>query len=270
MKKHISTHEAPSGFNAKTAILWSLTVYVVWTLMTYLLEGRIRLIHNPTMVGRYMYVLIANVLIGTLGAIWVIRSSLKSQVVTLKQLGFRSPGRTLLTIVIAIVIGSIYLFLMRPSGMPWLVVVNGYIQVLTVSIAEVVVCWALIGASFESLMKSKGKFWSVLTGTVAAVLLFSVYHIGHSAPFNQLRMMFFLLFPGIVTSLFYFLSRDMYATILFHNFQGTVGVVGSLKNPDALNRLVYPLYLLMLLSLVALIAADLLLARRAASTRDSE
>ena len=218
MAKHISTQEAPSGSNAKTAILWSLTVYVVWTLMTYLLEGRIRLVHNPTIAGRYMYVFIANVLIGTLGAVWVIRSFLKSQVVTLKQLGFRSPGRTLLTTVIAIVIGSTYLFLMRPADVPWLVVVNGYMQVLTVSIAEVVVCWALIGASFESLVKSKGKFLSVLAGTVAAVLLFSVYHIGYSAPFNQIKMMFFLLFPGIVTSLFYFLSRDIYATILLHNF----------------------------------------------------
>jgi hypothetical protein len=194
------------------------------------------------------------------------RLSLDARVVTLKQLGFRSSDRTFLVVVIAVVIGSVYLFVMQPADVPWLVVVNGYVQVLTVSIAEVVVCWGLIGTSFESLAKSKGEWLSVLLGTIAATLLFSVYHIGHSAPFNQVKMMMFLLFPGIITSLFYFISRDIYATILFHNFQGTVGVVGSLENPDVLNRLVYPLYLLLLLSLIALIGVDLFLMRRATST----
>lgn len=259
-----TTHNTSSASKTTTAIVWSLAVYLIWTLATYFLEGRIRLVHNPTITGRYLYVVIANILIGTLGAIWVMRSSLNARVVTLKQLGFRSPGRTFLTILIAVVIGSAYLFAMRPSDVPWLVVVNGYVQVLTVSIAEVVVCWGLIGTSVERLTTSKGKWLSLLLATVAATGLFSVYHIGHSAPFNQVNMMVFLLFPGIMTSLFYFISRDIYATILFHNFQGTVGVVGSLENPDVLNRLVYPLYLLLLLSLIALIGADLFLTRRAA------
>jgi hypothetical protein len=140
---------------------------------------------------------------------------------------------------------------------------NGYAQVLTVSIAEVVVCWVLVGASFEALAKSKGKFLSLPAGILAATVLFSVYHVGHSAPFNEIKMMLVLLVPGIVTSLFYFVSREIYATILFHNFQGTFGVLSNLENPENLNRPLYPLYFLAIFAVVALITADRLLVRRA-------
>jgi hypothetical protein len=222
------------------------------------------LYQQPTIAGRYTYVLIANVVIGTIAAIWVIRSLLSSESVTMTQIGFRSVGRTLITIVIAIVIGVVFvsLMLMRPASVPLLVIINGYAQVLPVSIAEIVVCWALVGATFESLTKSKGRVASLLVGIVAATVFFSVYHIGHSAPFNQVNMMLFLLVPGIITSLFYFISREIYATILFHNFQGIIGVISNLKNPEILNRPLYPLYFLVLLSIVALVGADMLLARR--------
>jgi hypothetical protein len=47
-------------------------------------------------------------------------------------------------------------------------------QVLPVSIAEVMVCWALIGSSFESLAKNntKKRFVSVIVGAIAASVLF--------------------------------------------------------------------------------------------------
>jgi len=44
-----------------------------------------------------------------------------------------------------------------------------------------------------------------------------------------------------------------------------VGVISNLENPDILNRPLYPLYLLMLIAVLALIGADLLLARRAST-----
>jgi hypothetical protein len=70
-----------------------------------------------------------------------------------------------------------------------------------VSIAEVVVCWALVGASFEALTKPKGKLVAMPVGIITATLLFAVYHVAHSAPFNQLNMVLFLLIPGLLTSL---------------------------------------------------------------------
>jgi hypothetical protein len=263
MGRSVSSDEIKGKSKATEAILWSMAVYGVWTLATYVLEGRINLLQQPTVVGRYVYVLIANVLIGTIGAVWVIRSSVNSGVQSLTQIGFRSPGRTALISAIAFVIGMAYLFLLRPAAWSPLVVLNGYAQVLTVSIAEIVVCWALVGTGCESLAKSKGKLPSLLAGVLAATVFFSLYHVGHSAPFNQIHMMLILLMPGILTSLFYFIGREIYSTVIFHNFQGTFGVLSNLKNPEMLDRPLYPLYLLVLLGIAALIAADIFIARRA-------
>ena len=263
MARSVSTREIRVGSRITSPVLWSIAVYLVWTLATYALEGRVNLLQQPTIAGRYTYVLIANVLIGTIWAFWVLRSLLSSQAVSLIQMGFRSLGRTAVTIAIALGIGGGYLFFVRPPTWSLLVIINGYTQVLTVSIAEIVVCWALVGTNFELLTKSKGKPLSLLAGILAATLLFAVYHVGHSAPFNQIRMMLILLMPGIMTSLFYFISREIYATILFHNFQGTFGVLSNLKNPELLDRPLYPLYFLVLLAVAGLIVADRFLARRA-------
>jgi hypothetical protein len=127
-----------------------------------------------------------------------------------------------------------------------------------VSFAEVVVCWALVGVSFEALARPKGKLIAILVGIITANLLFAVYHFAHSAPFNQLNMVLFLLIPGLLTSLVYFLGRDIYATILFHNFLGMTGVMQNI-DLTFFSQPLYPLYGLALISVLALIGADLLL-----------
>lgn len=204
------TPEFRQGSKAASAIVWSVGVWLLWTLATYLLENRVDLYQRPTVAGRYAYVLIANAAIGTIGAVWAIRRLVNSGFVTLTQDGFRSAGRTLIAVVTAVIIGALYGSLLLPASVPLLVIVNGYVQVLPVTIAEIVVCWALVGTAFESLLKPKSRAASLLVGVAGATLFFSVYHIGHSPPFNQVGMMLFLLAPGIVTSLFYFISRDVY------------------------------------------------------------
>jgi hypothetical protein len=70
---------------------------------------------------------------------------------------------------------------------------------LPVSIAEVMVCWALVGSSFESLAKNNNKgriVSSVIIGGVAASVLFEVYYYAHSPPFNQTSMVLFLMLPS--------------------------------------------------------------------------
>jgi hypothetical protein len=246
---------------ATTAVLLSLSVYLLWTIATYLLEGRINLLQQPTIGGRYVYVLVANVLIGTVGALWVLRWLLTSQVVTLAQVGFRSLRRTLVVAAIGAVLGFGLLLQSQPISLAPLVLWNGFAQVLPVSIAEVVVCWVLVGASFEALARPKGKLIAILVGIIAANLLFAVYHFAHSAPFNQLTMVLFLLIPGLLTSLVYFVGRDIYATILFHNFLGMTGVIQNI-DLTFFSQPLYPLYGLVLTSILALIGADLLLIRR--------
>jgi hypothetical protein len=90
-------------------------------------------------------------------------------------LGFRSLGRTLIASLIALVVGGGLFVLQGPPSLNPLVIFNGFAQVLPVSIAELVVCWAVIGGSFEALAKPKGKVLAVIVGIVAANFLFGVY-----------------------------------------------------------------------------------------------
>lgn len=243
------------------AILLALGVYLLWTAVTYLLEGRTGLLQNPTPAGRAIYVLSANVAIGIGLAVWALRMFVMSNIAGAKQLGFQPLKRTIIAGLIAVAAGGGLFLLQNPPSLNPLVLFNGFAQVLPVSIAEVVVCWAVIGGSFEAWAKPKGKVVGMIVGIVAANFLFGVYHYAHSAPFNQTWMVFFLMIPGLVTSLVYFLGRDLYATILFHNFLGMTGVM---QNVDLarFSQPIYHLYILLIISLIVLVAADVFFIRR--------
>jgi hypothetical protein len=75
----------------KQIVLASISVYMVWVIATYMLEGRILTLLRPEAVFEHIaYTFVANFLIGTVVAVWVVRSFLKSGIVTLKQSGFSS------------------------------------------------------------------------------------------------------------------------------------------------------------------------------------
>lgn len=232
-----------------------LGIYLLWTIGTYLLEGRINLLQEPTPAGRTIYILIVNVIIGTGIALWVLRSLILSKALPGKQLGFQPVKRTVVVSLVAAMLGFGFFLLQKPVSLNPLVVWNVFSQVLPVTIAEVVVCWAVIGGTVETVTRPKVKWLATITGVVAADVLFGVYHFAHSAPFNQVNMVLFLMIPGLITSLVYFIGRDLYATILFHNFLGMAGV---LQNVDLalFSQPLYLFYILMAISVVCLIAGD--------------
>jgi hypothetical protein len=204
---------------------------------------------------------VANILIGTVIALLAMQLALKSRLVTLPQLGLRSPGHTLKFGFLAIVLGlGFLLFQGLPSPNP-VVLLNGFAQVLPTSISEVVVCWAVVGTSVETFTSPWGRMRSAVIGAVVTIILFGVYHFAHSAPFNEVRMVFFLMIPAIATSLFYFFGRNLYATAILHNFLGLYGVLQSI-DLVTFSRPMIPLYVMMLISVVALIGTDLFLRRQ--------
>jgi hypothetical protein len=171
-----------------------------------------------------------------------------------------------------------------------IVIANIFAQTLPTSIAEVVVCWAVVGTAFESLVRSKmqGKDdldskkevilhleWTairrrkittasllcLIVGSIISIVLFGVYHFAHSPPFNQANMVLFLMIPAILTSVFYFIGREIYSTITIHNFLALIGVSGSI-DVTALTQPLYPIMIIALVSVVALIASDMFLIRR--------
>ncbi|HZD34327.1 MAG TPA: hypothetical protein VE130_03895 [Nitrososphaeraceae archaeon] len=275
-------------------ILLSISIYIVWTLTTYILEGRVNLLQRVDPIGRIEYAVIANILVGTVFAFMMLKPSLRANFVTSKQLGFQSLRRTLTLVIIAIVIGfALFITSDRPATASTnpIVIANIFAQTLPTSIAEVVVCWAVIGTAFESLVRlrmhekgdnpdwKKGAIlyldWtsikqrkmttfsvvSLIVGGIVSIVLFGIYHVAHSPPFNQPDMILFLMIPALLTSIFFFIGRDIYSTITIHNFLALIGISGSI-DVTALTQPLYPIMIIALVSVIVLIASDTFLIRR--------
>lgn len=91
----------------KILIAIPVAVYLVWVLATYLLEGRISLLQKPDPVARLIYAIVANIAIGTVAAIWLLKPSISSRFLAIRQLGFQSLKRILITITLAGIIGFV-------------------------------------------------------------------------------------------------------------------------------------------------------------------
>lgn len=248
--------------STRRAILLGGTLFLGWVVATYLLEGRIELLLRPDPIGRAVYALIANVFIGTALSAWMLRSSLDSGVVALGQLGFRGLLRALAAVIIAIVLGFGIFLLQGPRSREPIVLLNVFAQVLPTSIAEVLVCWAVIGATTESATRPAGRVGSLVAAFLTSALLFGVYHFAHSPPFNQPAVVAFLTLVGLATSAVYFFGRDVYATIVIHNYLAMVGIIASTELAPFRQPLP-PIYVLALIASVVLVGSDLLVLRRA-------
>lgn len=251
------------GSNLKLLAI-ALSVYVAWVAATYLLEGRINLFLHVDPVGRIAYVTVANIAIGTVVSAFTIRYLLKSRFVKPEQIRLNKSRLRAVVIAIAAIGGLALFMLQNPRTTEPLVVFNTFMQVLPVSIAEVMVCWVLVGSSFESLSKHKGRIASVLAGAAAASVLFGVYHYAHSSPFNQTSMVLFLMLPSIATAVSYFLGRSIYAAIIVQNFMGVVGVMAGLPDLESYRQPMFAVYALSIASISVLIVSAFIIVRNAA------
>jgi len=244
-------------------IIIAITVYLVWTFATYLFEGRINLLHRNDPLGRFEYSVIVNMIIGTVVAILSITPSIvTSGQLSLNQMGFRSLKDTVLLVVIAGTIGFLLFVIQGPVSLNPIVMLNVFSQTLPTSIAEVVVCWAVIGATTESFSKNRlRKKISIIVGIIISTVLFGAYHFAHSEPFNQINMVMILMLPGLLTSIVYFVGRNIYATIVFHNFQALFGVLNSVEIERIL-QLQFPVVLLAIASVLVLISMDKFIVRK--------
>lgn len=235
----------------------ALSLYIVWVATTYILEGRIHLFQKVDPIGRITYVVIANIAIGTVLSAIAIRYLLKAQFVKPEQLGLNKSRLRTAAIIASAAAGGLALFMLQnPRTTEPIIVVNVFMQALPVSIAEVMVCWALIGSSFESLTKNQNKgraVSSVLIGAVAASVLFGVYHYAHSPPFNQTSIVLFLMFPSIATAVTYFLGRDIYAAVIVQNFMGIFGVIANLPALEPFRQPMVSIYALSAVSVATLV-----------------
>jgi hypothetical protein len=248
--------------STRRALTLAFGLYLLWVLATYLLEGRIHTLLRPeAMSARLFYALVANSLIGIGGSALVIRFLSRAGTVSTEQAGFRGLGHAALAVVIGVVIGfAFYALQGAPSWSP-VVLINAYAQVLVGSIAEVLVCWAVIGSVSQALLQDRGRWVSLILAAVISSVFFGLYHFAHSPPFNQVPLVVFLSVIGLLTSVFFFVSRDVYGTISFHNFLGIFGVIGALDasgNLTSFERPIIPLLVIAVVAVALLVAAHVL------------
>jgi hypothetical protein len=243
---------SPPTTNYRAAIIAPLALYLLWVLATYLLEGRVLTLQRPeATVARLVYALVANGLIGIGGAALVVRALSDMRVISPRQAGFRRPGHAILAIVVGAVFGFILYAVQGPPTFNPVVITNAFAQVLVVSVAEVLVCWAVVGSVSESLLQGRGRWIAGVFAAIIASVLFGIYHFAHSPPFNTPGFVALLTVIGLVTSLFYFLSRDVYGTIVFHNFAGIFGVIQALRSSGGLASFERPVASVLVTAVVA-------------------
>lgn len=246
--------------------LLACMVYLVWVLATFLLEGRISTLLRPGAVAdRILYTVVANILVGIVLALAVLRTITLKKCGALKNAGFQSLRRTLPAAAAGFFLGLTVFLLQHPASTDPVVLLNIYTQVLTVTIAEVIVCWVLVSAAAESIQSGGGRIAATAGALVISGLLFGLSHFAHSPPFNQPAMVVFLSVIGFLTGLVYYIGRDVYATILFHNFLGCAGVAQSLAASgllDMYSRPLLPVIGMAALSLAVFVLMDVLYVRR--------
>jgi hypothetical protein len=216
-------------------LILAVTLYAAWTAATYLLEGRPRTLLSPEATGlRIVYTLVANLLFGLGGAALLLGWLGGAHRVAPSAAGFQPRRRAGAMILVGLVAGAVVYAAQAPAWRSPTVLVNGFLQVLPVSAAEVVVCWsvtsAAIGAAWPSLEAKRAR----AIGLVPGALLFGMYHIAHSPPFNTPGMIAMLTAVGVVTGLVFLLTADVYASVAFHSFLGLHGVLDALDDSGRL------------------------------------
>jgi len=252
MQDFISSHMAISAVG----------LYVIWLGLTYLLEGRLLTLRRPEAKGqRAVYAIVVNILVGLVLSGWLLSVLADAGEIRSHRAGFREGVRIVLSVLAATGLGLAFFRLQRPPSRHPMVVLNGFAQVWTVSAAEIMVCWAVVGAVTEELLRDRSELLAVIAAALVASVLFGVYHIGHSPPFNSPGMILKLTGIGLLTSLFFFVSRDVYGTIVFHNVFALFGVLRALQGAGKLaefERLSMPLLATAGVSLVTLITTHLI------------
>ena len=139
------------GRKAEVGVLAAIALYAVWTFATWLLEGRTETLLRPDATGdRVIYAIVVNLLIGVIAALIVLRQLSRAGILAKLDAGFGPATPSPIRLAIAAGLGfALYALQGAPSWHP-VVLINAFAQVLVVSAAEVIVCWAIVGAAVKA------------------------------------------------------------------------------------------------------------------------
>jgi hypothetical protein len=220
----------------------ALGLYALWTALTYLLEGLPRTLLRPEATGlRLAYALVANVGVGVVGSAWVLRGALRRGELAARAAGFRGARAALAGAAAGAILGLAFYLAQAPPSRAPMVIVNGVSQLLPTSAAEVLVCWAVLGAAVERALRARRVPLPAVWAAVVASAAFGLHHVAHSPPFNTAPFVALLAGIGMMTSVFFFVARDVYGTLALHGFFGLFGVLDALRRAELLAAYERPL-----------------------------
>ena len=214
----------------RLAVSLPLVMYALWAAGTWSFEGRMETLLRPDAAAdRLIYALAVNLSLGIVGSVLLLGwLGHRPGAPPPGRRGFGSRTRVVICTAIGFALGLAWYAGQGAPSMAPIVATNAFAQVFVVSVAEVLVCWALVGAAVEAALQQRmGRAGTVLAA-VASATLFGVYHFAHSPPFDTWPMVALLTVVGLVTGAFFFSSRDVLGTAMFHNFLGTFGVTQAL------------------------------------------
>ena len=238
--------------DAKTYLGLAILLYLLWTIVTFLFEGNINTLNSGSGFQRLFYATIVNIFLGTMIAGLLVQFGLKQGLFSKATIGLSGLKRTIVMTSLAIS-GSLLIFFLQgvPSTHP-MVLFNGFAQVFPTTVAEVFICWVLIGSASKAVFADTHPRINTLLLILTSSLVFGLYHFAHSAPFNTWSMVGLLTIIGLFTSFFYFIGRDIFSTIIFHNMMATNGVLASIKQGSFVTPQIF-LIALMILSFIVYI-----------------
>lgn len=212
------------------ALLAATALYLSWALATWFFEGRTGLLlRTDADAERAFYAFAVNILLGLGGGFAVLRLLIRRGGLTAEVAGFGSRVPSVRWLLLAVLLATLCYVLLGPWNVSPVLLLNAWLQVLVVSAAELMVCWALLAGTLQVALGPLGRRASAAGAVMIAAILFGLYHFAHSPPFSSAQTVAMLIPVGVVTGTFFMLSRDAYATVLFHNGLGMIGVVGALE-----------------------------------------
>lgn len=245
----------------------ALVLYLVWTLATYLLEGRLETLRRPEATfDRLVYTGVANFVIGLGAGCWALGRWVRPALSDLRAAGLVRGRAAVAGIAAGAALGVAFVRLRGDAAHDAVVLINVFSQTFPVSVAEIVVCWAVLGAATRAAFSRERQAVGTAVAAVVSSGAFGLYHFAHSPPFDTVGMVGLLTVVGLFTSTFFFASRNLYGTILFHNFLALTGVTRALAGAGNLETYSEPRPATIATALLA--AACLLLGHQWLETRE--
>jgi hypothetical protein len=233
---------APPALAAPTALqqailrllIIPLLVFIAWLTEMFLLEGSRALFRTPDPLPLLFYTIVGCVLIGTIIPVFLIRRSFASGAVNMNQIGFRSLRRTVIFSLITAAICYFCMVFLIPAGIPRSAVPDLFLLYLPTGIASVMICWVLIGTHLQALVRSGGALISIPVGIVITGIIFGMTVLVQTPSESQPGPVGSAILLGMITAMFFFAVRDVYATVMVVT-TGMVILLGGRIDPALLS-----------------------------------